>query len=80
MAPPGRTRQARTERGEPTDRTSTITTAAASTTAHIVAEPASDALTTLEEESKTRRKEVSASIIASLTSRLEWAHRNTDPQ
>ena len=57
-----------------------MTTAAANTTAHIVAEPASDALTTLEEESKTCRKEVSVSIIASLTSRLEWAHRNTRPR
>lgn len=67
MAPPGRTRQDGTERGEPTACNRTMTTAAANTTAHIVAEPASDALTTLEEESKTCRTDVSASIIASLT-------------
>lgn len=69
MARSGRARDARTERGAPTACNRTVTTAAANTTAaQIVAEPASEAPTKLEEERRTCKKEVSASIIASVTS------------
>ncbi|WP_224785863.1 hypothetical protein [Microbacterium caowuchunii] len=54
-----------------------MTTAAASATAHIVAEPAPEAPITLEAESRTCKKDVTASIIASLASPLECAQRST---
>jgi hypothetical protein len=77
MALSGRVSESRIERGEPTARNRTTTTAAVSNTAHMVADPAWDAPITLEEESTSCKNEVTASIIASLTSPLECAYRNT---
>jgi len=60
MALSGRAREARIDRSEPTACNRTMTTAAANTRAHMVAEPAGEAPITLEEDSMTWKKEVAA--------------------